>query len=185
MFQTFGDCIARAVDLNENDFECHRMLSAIHLSKHEFQLAEEHGRKAYDMVPSDPRVMSGYGEVLVRNGSVDEGLELLDKALELDPVPQGQLNSDKRFTDLLLGHFYAENFDKLIEIAKKIEHHSFQSWLFFHYAKQQLDLLNKDDNSFEHGLQEYSKDDWPLLLDRLHIPQDEIKQKLSGFLSTI
>ena len=43
MFQTFGDCIARAVDLNENDFECHRMLSAIHLSKHEFQLAEEHG----------------------------------------------------------------------------------------------------------------------------------------------
>ena len=53
--------------------------------------------KAYDMVPSDPRVMSGYGEVLVRNGSVDEGLDLLDKALELDPVPQGQLNSDKRF----------------------------------------------------------------------------------------
>ena len=137
------------------------------------------------MVPSDPRVMSGYGEVLVRNGSVDEGLDLLDKALELDPVPQGQLNSDKRFTDLLLGHFYAENFDKLIEIAKKIEHHSFQSWLFFHYAKQQLDLLNKNDNSFEQGLQEYAKDDWPLLLDRLHIPQDEIKQKLSGFLSTI
>ena len=185
MFQTFGDCIARAVDLNENDFECHRMLSAIHLSKHEFQLAEEHGRKAYDMVPSDPRVMSGYGEVLVRNGSVDEGLDLLDKALELDPVPQGQLNSDKRFTDLLLGHFYAENFDKLIEIAKKIEHHSFQSWLFFHYAKQQLDLLNKDDKSFVQGLQEYAKDDWPLLLDRLHIPQDEIKQKLSDFLATI
>ena len=120
MFQMSGDCIARAVDLNENDFECHRMLSAVHLSKHEFQLAEEHGRKAYDMVPSDPRVLSGYGEVLVRNGSVDEGLDLLGKALELDPVPQGQLNSDKRFTDLLLGHFYAENFEDLIEVARKL-----------------------------------------------------------------
>jgi tetratricopeptide (TPR) repeat protein len=185
MFQMSGDCIARAVDLNENDFECHRMLSAVHLSKHEFQLAEEHGRKAYDMVPSDPRVLSGYGEVLVRNGSVDEGLDLLGKALELDPVPQGQLNSDKRFTDLLLGHFYAENFEDLIEVAKKIEHQNFQSWLFVHYAKQQLNVLNKDDKSFEQGLQEYAKDDWPLFLDRLHIPQEEIRNKLSEFLSTI
>ena len=185
MFQMSGDCIARAVDLNENDFECHRMLSAVHLSKHEFQLAEEHGRKAYDMVPSDPRVLSGYGEVLVRNGSVDEGLDLLGKALELDPVPQGQLNSDKRFTDLLLGHFYAENFEDLIEMAKKIEHQNFQSWLFVHYAKQQLNVLNKDDKSFEQGLQEYAKDDWPLFLDRLHIPQEEIRNKLSEFLSTI
>ena len=60
-----------------------------------------------------------------------------------------------------------------------------QSWLFVHYAKQQLNVLNKDDKSFEQGLQEYAKDDWPLLLDRLHIPQDEIKQKLSDFLATI
>ena len=111
--------------------------------------------------------------------------EIADEFLDFIKDKKIIQNSDKRFTDLLLGHFYAENFDKLIEIAKKIEHHNFQSWLFFHYAKQQLDLLNKDDNSFEQGLQEYAKDDWPLLLDRLHIPQDEIKQKLSDFLATI
>ena len=50
---------------------------------------------------------------------------------------------------------------------------------------EQLELLKKDDKSFKQGLQEYAKDDWPLLLDRLHIPQDEIKQKLSDFLATI
>ena len=92
-----------------------------------------------------------------------------------------------RMTTITLGipREFSENFEKLVEIANKIEHHSFQSWLFFHYAKQQLELLKKDDKSFKQGLQEYAKDDWPLLLDRLHIPQDAIKQKLSGFLSTI
>ena len=32
---------------------------------------------------SKPLILSGYGEVLVRNGSTKEGLELLNKALEL------------------------------------------------------------------------------------------------------
>jgi tetratricopeptide (TPR) repeat protein len=185
MFEMSEDCIARAVDLNENDFECHRMLSAVHLSKHEFQLAEEHGRKAYDMVPSDPRVLSGYGEVLVRNGSVAEGSALLNKALELDPVPQGQLNSDKRITDLMLANFYSEDFKQCLELGEKIEHASFQSWLFLNYAKQQLGLLNMDDVAVQQGIKEFAQDDWPLLLDRLHIPQDEVRQKLADFLSGI
>lgn len=185
MFEMSENCIARAVDLNENDFECHRMLSAVHLSKHEFQLAEEHGRKAYDMVPSDPRVLSGYGEVLVRNGSVAEGLALLKKALELDPVPQGQLNSDKRITDLMLANFYSEDFKQCLELGEKIEHASFQSWLFLNYARQQLGLLNMDDVAVQQGIKEFAQDDWPLLLDRLHIPQDEVRQKLADFLSSI
>ena len=185
MFEMSEDCIARAVDLNENDFECHRMLSAVHLSKHEFQLAEEHGRKAYDMVPSDPRVLSGYGEVLVRNGSVAEGSALLNKALELDPVPQGQLNSDKRITDLMLANFYSEDFKQCLELGEKIEHASFQSWLFLNYARQQLGLLNMDDVAVQQGIKEFAQGDWPLLLDRLHIPQDEVRQKLADFLSGI
>ena len=80
--------IEKALELNENDFECHRMLSAVYLSNHDYILAEDHGRKAFNVVPNDPRVLSGYGEVLVRVGKVDEGLELLNKAFDLDPIPQ-------------------------------------------------------------------------------------------------
>ncbi|MEC9045681.1 MAG: adenylate/guanylate cyclase domain-containing protein, partial [Pseudomonadota bacterium] len=89
--------ISRALEVNENDFECHRMLSAVYLSRHEYQLAEEHGRRAYDMNPNDPRVLAGYGEVLARVGKANEAIELLEKALSLDPVPQGQINSDNRY----------------------------------------------------------------------------------------
>ena len=75
------DSISSALELNENDFECHRMLSAVYLSQHEYQLAEEHGRRAYDMNPNDPRVLAGYGEVLARLGKPEKGVELLEKAL--------------------------------------------------------------------------------------------------------
>ena len=63
MEEIFADAkqnIDKALELNENDFECHRMLSAVYLSNHDYLLAEDHGRKAFNMVPNDPRVLSGY-----------------------------------------------------------------------------------------------------------------------------
>ena len=49
MEEIFADAkqnIDKALELNENDFECHRMLSAVYLSNHDYILAEDHGRKA-------------------------------------------------------------------------------------------------------------------------------------------
>ena len=109
--------IDKALELNENDFECHRMLSAVYLSNHDYVLAEDHGKKAFNMVPNDPRVLSGYGEVLVRTGKVDKGLELLNKAYELDPIPQGQSSSDNRVRDLILGYFFAADYNKVVELS--------------------------------------------------------------------
>ena len=85
----------------------------------------------------------------------------------------------------MLANFYSEDFEQCIELGEKIEHESFQSWLFSNYAKQQLGLLNIDDVAVQQGIKEFAQDDWPLLLDRLHIPQDEVRKKLSDFLSGI
>jgi hypothetical protein len=85
----------------------------------------------------------------------------------------------------MLANFYSEDFKQCLELGEKIEHASFQSWLFLNYAKQQLGLLNMDDVAVQQGIKEFAQDDWPLLLDRLHIPQDEVRQKLADFLSGI
>ena len=185
IFKEVTDNIAKAMELNENDFECHRMLSAVHLSRHEYKLAEEHGRKSYDMNPNDPRVLAGYGEVLVRNGSVEHGLELLNKALELDPIPQGQINSDNRFTDLLLGYFFLGDFEKCIEVASKIEHETFKSWIIKNYAKKQLNILEDGDSSLLQGLAEHHVDDWPAKIDRLHLPNEKTRNDLAKFVSEL
>ena len=179
------ESISRAMDLNENDFECHRMLSAVYLSRHEYQLAEEHGRRAHDMNPNDPRVLAGYGEVLARVGKPEEGIELLEKALSLDPIPQGQMNSDNRYTDLTLAYFYAGEFEKCIEIGKKVEHINFKSWLLVNFSKNKLDSLDKEDMYFKEGLEEFKEDSWGLKVDRLHLPDEESQSDLLNFLNNL
>ncbi|MDC3348286.1 hypothetical protein OAV60_03060 [Paracoccaceae bacterium] len=177
------ESISKALALNENDFECHRMLSAVYLSRHEYQLAEEHGRRAYEMNPNDPRVLSGYGEVLARVGKAEEGIELLEKALSLDPVPQGQMNSDNRYTDLTLAYFCAGEFEKCIEVGEKVEKVSFQSWIFTNYSKNKINIFDKEDASFKEGLRKFKDGSWELKVDRLHLPDKMKKSDLINFLT--
>ena len=179
------DCISSALELNENDFECHRMLSAVYLSQHEYQLAEEHGRRAYDMNPNDPRVLAGYGEVVARVGKPEKGVELLEKALSLDPIPQGQLNSDNRYTDLTMAYFFASDFEKCVEIGEKVEHINFKSWLFVNYSKSKLGGFDQNDVYFQEGLKEFKEGNWDLQVDRLHLPDGETQSDLLNFLKNL
>ena len=179
------DSISSALELNENDFECHRMLSAVYLSQHEYQLAEEHGRRAYDMNPNDPRVLAGYGEVLARLGKPEKGVELLEKALSLDPIPQGQLNSDNRYTDLTMAYFFASDFEKCVEIGEKVEHINFKSWLFVNYSKSKLGGFDQNDVYFQEGLKEFKEGNWDLQVDRLHLPDGETQSDLLDFLKNL
>ena len=66
LMEEIMDNINMAVELNNNDFEAHRMLAEVHLSLHDFEKAFDHGGKAYQLNPNDPRVSSDYGEILIR-----------------------------------------------------------------------------------------------------------------------
>ncbi|PPR77154.1 MAG: hypothetical protein CFH01_01666 [Alphaproteobacteria bacterium MarineAlpha2_Bin1] len=178
------DALKKAQDLNENDFELNRLLSAVHLSNHSYDLAEEHGRKAHSINPNDPRILSGYGEVLVRNGSTKEGLEMLNKALELDPIPLGQSNSDNRYKDLLLGYFFDRDFERCDEIGGKIDSHDSKSWLLLMFAKKELNSLEKNE-SFKSDYEKFSPVDWKTAIDRFHIPDDNIRKEIESFADSL
>ena len=81
------------------------MLAEVHITLHDFEKAKMHGAKSFRINPNDPRVLSVYGEALLRTGQIDSGIEYLEKAYELDPVPQGQSTSDRRISALLLARF--------------------------------------------------------------------------------
>ncbi|MGY9001318.1 MAG: adenylate/guanylate cyclase domain-containing protein [Rhodospirillales bacterium] len=185
VFAKLKNHIAMALELNEYDFECHRMLSAVHLSTHEYKLAEEHGRKAFNMNPNDPRVLSGYGEVLVRNGSIKKGLELLEKALEIDPIPQGQVNSDNRLKDLLLGHFLGDDFPKCIEISKEIQDIDFKTWIISSFAKLKMDSTVNHIKIKREEFCKFDDHDWSNQIDRLHIPNKDKNQVLIDFMAEV
>ena len=177
--------IDKSLELNENDFECHRMLSAVYLSNHDYILAEDHGRKAFNMVPNDPRVLSGYGEVLVRTGKVDKGLELLNKAFELDPIPQGQSTSDNRIKDLILGYFFAEDFNKVVELSFDIRSMDPRALALILYSRSKLQQDLKASNEYKSFKGEFKGTDWEQSVDRFHIQDENIKNNLLSFLKEI
>jgi len=177
--------VKNAHELNENDFECHRMMSAVFLSQHNYRLAEEHGRKSYDINPNDPRVVSGYGEVLVRVGKFDEGIAHLQKAYELDPVPQGQTNSDKRLSDLVLGYFMKSDFENCIETGNSMQTLDTRSWIFRSFS---LDKIGEFGGQLEEAKKwkvSQNIDDWAGAIDRFHIPDEKRVEDIRQFLESI
>ena len=177
--------VKNAHELNENDFECHRMMSAVYLSQHNYRLAEEHGRKSYDINPNDPRVVSGYGEVLVRVGKFDEGIALLQKAYELDPVPQGQTNSDRRLSDLVLGYFMKSDFENCIETGDSMQTLDTRSWIFRSFA---LDKIGEFGGQLEEAKKwkvSQNIDDWAGAIDRFHIPDEKRVEDIRQFVEGI
>ena len=104
------ELLDKALEVDPNDFECHRMQAEVYLSMHDFEKSKISGQKATSMNPNDPRVISVYGEALLRVHELDKGIEYLEKAFELDPIPQGQTTSDRRLAALFLGYFLKNDF---------------------------------------------------------------------------
>jgi len=168
----------KALELNENDFEVHRMLSAVYLSNHEYDKAAEHGLKAFQLNPNDPRVLSGTGEVLVRVNQQDQGLDMLEKALAVDPVPMGQTTSDNRFKDLVLGYFLANKLEQCIETAKALVEFDERSWLLLMRSYQLLGLEHSESKEFADNAYRFKGLDWQASIDRFHIPSAGVRSDL-------
>ena len=172
------ELLDKALEVDQNDFECHRMLSEVYLSMHDFEKSKESGHKATTLNPNDPRVISVYGESLLRLGELDQGIEFLEKAYELDPVPQGQTTSDRRLAALFLGYYLKEDFIKCQDLNKEIVEIDVRTWLLnFHlHTINSLDCLN--DGWFKKGKVKYKDLDWEMEIDRFHLNNDRLNTEL-------
>lgn len=166
--------VEKAKTINENDFECHRLLCAVYMFTEQFQLSLEHGKRSHKLNPNDPRVLSGYGDILVRLNQCELGIDCFKKALELDPVPMGQINSDNRLRDLAFGYFCAEDYKLCVEqlnnLSKKIERDD----LILAYCAKRL------------GLKEISRLDqrvsWKDIVEGLHFADQSKIEVLNDFI---
>ena len=174
--EKMGELLAlleKALEVDPNDFECHRMQAEVYLSMHDFENSKASGQKATNMNPNDPRVISVYGEALLRLGDVDRGIDYLEKAYELDPVPQGQTTGDRRLAALFLGYYLNNNFDKCNEINDKIVNIDNRTWLLNVDIHKNFSKDYEEANWFKKGLNEFKSLDWPLEVDRYHLNNEE------------
>ena len=179
--------IEKSLEHDENDYEVRRISSAISLMQKKYDESEEHGKIAYSMNPNDPRVLAVYGEILVRNKKIDQGLELLHKALELDPVPAGQKTSDNRYRDLVLGYFCKKDYDICITQAQKIKELEPRSWVFLLYSLKEKDneINLKENEYFINKYDDFSKLDWKDTIKGFHLPDEEMNKNLENFTNQV
>ena len=140
-----------------------------------------HANKCFEMVPNDPRVLSVHGEVLVRVGYVDVGLESLERALELDPIPQGKKNSDSRISAVLFGNFMSRDREKCLELINKMQTVDIRSWLVTTKILDDEEIAYKGLNWFKDGLESFRHADWNHEVDRFHLNNDGAQKALEQF----
>lgn len=122
--------MSSALSIDPHDFECHRLQCAVNTMMGNMQAALEHGKKAYEAVPNDPRILQQYGEVLLKTGDTANGCDLMLLALEYDPIAQGQTNSDKRKSDAVFGCLLDDRPELGLKLASEISSYSAQVVLY-------------------------------------------------------
>ena len=182
-FDEAKSMIQKALELDENDFECHRLLCEINKFFEDFEQSEFYGKKAYDMNPNDSRIVSGYGELLVLIGRAEEGTDLLIKAYELDPAGLGASNADKRLGDVMLGAYVKGDFQQCLEYDKKVGKKNPIAWA----AKiASLESLNQS-QAKEVELKKFADTHNDLVLedeiDKLHFQDASAKQTLKDLVA--
>ena len=175
------DNLKKARELNENDFEVHRLMAEVSLVMKDFRAAQRHSKICYDMVPNDPRVLSVYGEVCLRTGRVDDGLDALKLALELDPIPQGKSNADTRHASVLFGNFMARNKDACLESIENLDDIDFKSWLITAKICSDEEYEFKNLNWFIEGKKSFAEKNWQQEVENFRMNNDGATKSLIEF----
>ncbi len=175
------ECLKKARELNDNDFEVHRLMAEVNLGGKNYRVAERHASKCYKMAPNDPRVLSVFGEVSLRLGKVDQGLEALKLALEIDPIAQGKTNSDSRLAPVLFGEFLARNREECLDIIERIEFIDCKSWLITAKICSDEEHSFEDLKWFKDGKEEFSENDWSKEVDNFRLNNESASDALKEF----
>ncbi len=77
--------IGKAMSLDENHLECHRLLAEVCIMTGKLDQAAVHNERARAMNSFDPRLLAQKGEILTWQGSAADGVNWISRAMELDP----------------------------------------------------------------------------------------------------
>ena len=119
------ELLQTALALDDNDSDVHRILAAVHLIRHEHEVAAYHQQRALSLNPNDDLVVVQQGEMLTWLGDAEQGIEWIRKAMRLNPYhPQRFWNHLGRA--YFVSRRYAEALDAFRRIgAPDHTHHAF------------------------------------------------------------
>lgn len=75
-----------ALELDPQESRCHRILSTIYLYRRNYDMAEQHIRRAFDLNPNDTEILIFKGRLLAARGKPEEALVCFEAAFRLNPL---------------------------------------------------------------------------------------------------
>lgn len=109
----FAEAVAacnKALALDENDADVHRLLAAVSIVRNELDRARFHQERALALNPNYDLVVVQMGELLTWQGRAEEGVEWIEKAMRLNPHHPARF-----WSHLGKAHFTARQYGKAIE----------------------------------------------------------------------
>jgi adenylate cyclase len=102
--------LGRALSLDENDADVHRILAAVHIARNDLNRARYHQERALDLNPNYDLVVVQMGELLTWLGNPEEGVAWIEKAMRLNPHHPARF-----WSHLGKAHFAAKHYSEAIE----------------------------------------------------------------------
>lgn len=75
----------RAMQLDDNDVECHRIMCRLALEQKQYEKGEYHLNRALSLTPNDPRLLVQRGINLTYMGDAPAALQWIEQAMRVDP----------------------------------------------------------------------------------------------------
>lgn len=100
----------RALALDDNDADVHRILAAVNVNNNELTTARYHQERALALNPNYDLVVVQQGELLTWLGRPEEGIEWIRKAMQLNPH-----HPERFWSHLGKAHFAARRYGEAIE----------------------------------------------------------------------
>lgn len=110
---TWGEIVAeldRALALDDNDADVHRILAAVNVNNNALTAARYHQERALSLNPNYDLVVVQQGELLTWLGRPEEGIEWIRKAMRLNPH-----HPERFWSHLGKAHFAARQYGEAIE----------------------------------------------------------------------
>ena len=125
LFDKIVENVNKAVKLDNENTECHRILCEIAMWHRDFDRAVPHSDKALSLNPNDPRIVAQKGELLTWTGDPEAAVEVIEQALALDPFGQDERIHLLGYALYTLGR-YQEAAEALKRVANpKVAHLAF------------------------------------------------------------
>ena len=140
--QEVAEELERALALDENDADIHRILAAVNITRDNHDQALLHQKKALHLNPNYDLSVVQHGELMTWLGRPEEGIEWIKKAMQLNPF-----HPPRFWSHLGRAYFVGRRYEEAIEAIKQIStldqmHHAFLAACYAY--------LNDDDQAAKH-----------------------------------